>query len=627
MKRKSIMAILLATVMTAGMLSGCGESTQESGGSTQSGQADTTEGSGGDTTASSDGKDASDSSGDNAADQASESGDGTGTAAASSDITSPDSAIGEWAFMCSLYHSEDEESEQPYDYVTMCTDEMAPEASIIITKEGDKYKADYKFREYEYGCMIYGADLAIKDGAPYAEASDRTWYLELEDPFRYEDSLDENFKMSMKQDGMLEVSIEYNSPDDAEYKYHSLTKNYYLRKDAPEFDNPEELRYFDEVTVSNAVDLMNSIQNNRKIICEAGTYNFTDIMSKISNPKMTSDYRSCIITNIYNLGIVAKEGADVQFCIDEPYDPVLTFQTGGNITIRGITCGHTVEPGYCSGSVISFDSISRADIDKCKLYGSGTYGVEAVYTSNLTVTDTDIYECTYGLLDLRNVSNAQFKNCNMRDSSDLSMINVNSCYEVNFEDCVFSGNRADAYDTCYFVELGEYDTVKFKNCAFNNNSFNAFANREVTLENCTSDNNQSGLSDLINASRTGGVPDKATILNAYDAAKTRAKEIDERFQSETLMDQQTMNQLSFEEYNLWDGLLNQIWEYLKENLDQEKFDALTTEQQKWIKEKENAMKEAGTGFEGGTMQPMVEYGAGSSATEKRVEELMDQFIR
>ncbi|MBR1913907.1 MAG: DUF1311 domain-containing protein [Lachnospiraceae bacterium] len=54
---------------------------------------------------------------------------------------------------------------------------------------------------------------------------------------------------------------------------------------------------------------------------------------------------------------------------------------------------------------------------------------------------------------------------------------------------------------------------------------------------------------------------------------------------------------------------------------------LKEEQQKWIKEKENAMKEAGAGFEGGSMQSMVEYGAGSASTRKRTELLIGKYIQ
>ena len=228
---------------------------------------------------------------------------------------------------------------------------------------------------------------------------------------------------------------------------------------------------------------------------------------------------------------------------------------------------------------------------------------------------------------MQGVSYVYFKNCTMRDSSDLSMIDLDSAYDVVFEDCEFSNNVSDAFDDVYFVEIGEYDSVTFRNCSFINNEFNDFSNREVTLENCTSDNSHAGFSDLLNSSQMSGVLDRETLLANYEKIKTRQEEIDAKLQSDTLLDQTTMNQLAYEEYDMWDVLLNQIWGYLGENLETEKMDMLRDEQKKWIREKEGLMQDAGAGFEGGSMQPMVEYGAGATATQKRVEELVDQYLQ
>ena len=612
MRIKRVSGLIMAVAVSVGLLAGCGESAEkpEAGsGTEQSGQE---------------------------SEQATESGEASQTAqgnetenqsdaGSSAEPGTPEAMLGEWSFVCSVYHSEDSESE-PYEYVTMLTDEMAPESTIRIRKDGDKVLADYKYHEYEYYSKLYGAELSRLDTPPYSDDKEHTWCFELKDPFGDEsDETPQRFFMQDKD--TLVVSSEYFSEPDEEYQYHSLTKSIYLRKDSPEFDDPEELRYFDTVTVSTAEELLNSRQNNRKIILEGGTYNLTSSKLKgINSSKINTNYSTYEINNAYNVCFEAKDGAEVELCIDEPYDPVMTFNGGGNITFRGVTCGHHVEPGYCSGSVLYFDGTQGVTVDKCKLYGSGTYGIEANYTNRINVTDSDIYECTYGLVSLTNGYSATFKNCTLRDSSDLSMIYVNSNYEVLFEDCVFSGNRADAYDTCYFVEQGEYDRVTFRNCSFKDNKFYTFSNKEVTLENCTSDNNQAGFADLLKASSTGGVADKDTLKSSYETARKRQQEIDEKFQKDDLMDQQTMNQLSYEEYNNWDGLLNAIWAYLKDNLGEEKMKSVTEEQQKWIHEKEAAMKEAGAEFEGGSMQPMIEYGKGASLTQKRVEELMNQYI-
>ena len=474
--------------------------------------------------------------------------------------------------------------------------------------------------------MVYGVELAYKDGAAYGDAENQSWCMELSDPFEESEGVWRTY--SLTGDDRLVVSSEYRSEPEEEYEFYSLDVDIYLRKDSPEFNDAENLRYFDTVKVSSATDLLNSIQNNRKIIVEEGVYNFSNVTRrKIKNDRVRETIGAFEVQNISNLCIEAEDGAEVQFCIDDPSNPVFSFNGGRNITIRNITVGHTVEPGYCSGSVLYFYSVNGVDVDKCKLYGSGTYGVEAMYTYGVKVTNTEIYECTYGLVSLEQVGDVLFKDCVMRDSGDLSLICTRDAYDVLFEGCEFSGNRANAYEEAYFVSSGEYDRVSFKDCSFKDNEFSAFSNYEVTLENCTSDNNHAGFKELLDASDSSETLSKEDILANYENALKRQGEIDEKLQSDALLDQRSLNQLAYEEYGLWDTLLNQIWAYLGENLEEKKMEALREEQRKWIREKEASMKEAGADFEGGSMQPMVEYGNGASLTQKRVQELVEQYVK
>ncbi len=46
------------------------------------------------------------------------------------------------------------------------------------------------------------------------------------------------------------------------------------------------------------------------------------------------------------------------------------------------------------------DGCRDINIDKCSLYGCGTYRITATDSSEITVENTEIYECTYGLVEL-----------------------------------------------------------------------------------------------------------------------------------------------------------------------------------------------------------------------------------
>lgn len=100
------------------------------------------------------------------------------------------------------------------------------------------------------------------------------------------------------------------------------------------------------------------------------------------------------------------------------------------------------------------------------------------------------------------------------------------------------------------------------------------------------------------------------------------EEMNHRLKNEDL-NQSDMNFLSQEIYILWDNEINKIWKHLKETLDKETMDQLTSEQREWIKFKENEIKKAGSVYEGGSIQPMIEYLKGAELTRDRVYELLE----
>lgn len=133
------------------------------------------------------------------------------------------------------------------------------------------------------------------------------------------------------------------------------------------------------------------------------------------------------------------------------------------------------------------------------------------------------------------------------------------------------------------------------------------------------------MTDFLNGSQSEAI-DKDSLLKKYNDAVQRQEEIDNELSTNTLLDQATLNKLAYEEFDMWDTLINQFWTYLGGTLDEENMNSLKTEQQKWIKDKEAAMKEAGADFEGGTMQPMIEYSTGAKLTRERVEEFIYRYI-
>ena len=107
-------------------------------------------------------------------------------------------------------------------------------------------------------------------------------------------------------------------------------------------------------------------------------------------------------------------------------------------------------------------------------------------------------------------------------------------------------------------------------------------------------------------------------------AKERAGQIEDSLLYEDLP-QMSLNELSGEQYQVWDDLLNDIWSYLRGTLSEQQMDALTQEEIDWIQDKEAAVAEAGSYVQGGSMQPMVMNASASDWTRQRVYELIRMY--
>jgi uncharacterized protein YecT (DUF1311 family) len=114
--------------------------------------------------------------------------------------------------------------------------------------------------------------------------------------------------------------------------------------------------------------------------------------------------------------------------------------------------------------------------------------------------------------------------------------------------------------------------------------------------------------------------EKSAIDMELEEIVNQASELEDQIDS-GLLSQSEMNQLSAELYTLWDDELNSIWKRLKESLPEDEMAQLTEEELQWISEKEEAVTEAGSEFEGGSMQPLVENTTAAKWTRERVYEL------
>ena len=115
------------------------------------------------------------------------------------------------------------------------------------------------------------------------------------------------------------------------------------------------------------------------------------------------------------------------------------------------------------------------------------------------------------------------------------------------------------------------------------------------------------------------------VQKVLEDAESEASALQQKLQEDASLTQNDMNILSYEIYQVWDDVLNELWEQLKSTLDQETMDSLLEEQRAWIKDKEEEVKKATEAFSGGSIAPLVANQRAAELTRTRVYELATYF--
>lgn len=106
-------------------------------------------------------------------------------------------------------------------------------------------------------------------------------------------------------------------------------------------------------------------------------------------------------------------------------------------------------------------------------------------------------------------------------------------------------------------------------------------------------------------------------------AQELVDELLEKLQTDATMTQAEMNSNAQRRYELWDEVLNKIWDSLERTMDRDAFRVLKEEQRQWIDRKEAKMDDAAAQVQGGSLTATVYYGTGAEITERRVYELLE----
>lgn len=105
------------------------------------------------------------------------------------------------------------------------------------------------------------------------------------------------------------------------------------------------------------------------------------------------------------------------------------------------------------------------------------------------------------------------------------------------------------------------------------------------------------------------------------------KEIDEIRKNSEDEITYALKKVEGDRYDVWDGLLNEIYGVLKKQLPSEEMDQLRKEQRKWIDYRDSTAKEASLKYKGGTMEQLEYVTVQNNLTEGRCFELVEDYMK
>ena len=231
------------------------------------------------------------------------------------------------------------------------------------------------------------------------------------------------------------------------------------------------------VEVGTVDELLSAIGPEREIVLEPNSYNLSEASTYGSEPDNeyyywlpVSDGYELVLSNVEDLTIRGS-GMHVTLIETDPrFADVLAMENCHRVELEGITLGHTRLRGECGGGVISLRQSSDIDLHQLGLYGCGMVGLETDTAAHVTLTDSDIYDCSNSAASLNSSQDIIISGCRLYNIGDeqyggYTYINAWGCRDVMVE----NNELSDSDLNCL---LASYDSeVTLKNNSISGNRF------------------------------------------------------------------------------------------------------------------------------------------------------------
>ncbi len=204
---------------------------------------------------------------------------------------------------------------------------------------------------------------------------------------------------------------------------------------------PSERELF---SVTTAEEFLNAIGPNRVIEIHASTINLGEVNDRyMEYVRWDPEYdgRTITLRNLEGIEIRGRGIASTRIVVSPKYTYVLGFDGCRGVKISDITLGHEPQ-GACTGGVLGFSRTCDVMLERCTLFGCGTEGITMQAVDGFTMTDSEVFDCTYGILTVKSSRRLLFSRSAFRNNREFHGVSVHDSEDILFMDCQFRGNVA-----------------------------------------------------------------------------------------------------------------------------------------------------------------------------------------
>lgn len=214
------------------------------------------------------------------------------------------------------------------------------------------------------------------------------------------------------------------------------------------------------VTVSSTEELLDAIAPGVGILIEPGYYNMSEYLEEVWAQEGESwnerhpyvklqdcyDGVEVVIRRVNNMSLYGNNEELTEIVIDPRYGQVFNFEECYDISLFGLTMGHT-EVGECSGNVLDFYGCRDITLSAMDLYGCGVYGIGCYDgTGEMYVYSSTIRDCSYGALEIFDGNGRfEFHNCCLIGSEGYDHYEKSPYSELAFYECLFGDSETSYY--------------------------------------------------------------------------------------------------------------------------------------------------------------------------------------